>query len=187
MITKGITTMKGRRTGGIVIGTALGAVLLGDPAWPDDELANATVSRTRTNDATVRAQGAAVDLADGLRSVGSPLRSVGTFSAGAQGLTQEENDRLVEAAMRAELEGLADDLDSLSIALAADKSGAAAAELLQSINRRKADLLALAQTTRTPLIPSDELRAIASRWKDLDSLAPQTNPMSPSVEIEATP
>ncbi len=187
MRAKGIATREQHRRPWIALASAWSAMVLGEPAWPADDVGiDETAVELSEAEITARAQVAAVDLADSLRSVGSSLRSAGSISAGPQGLTQEENHQLVESAVKDELDRLTRDLDDLSGALAVDRNGDATATLLQSIARRKANLIALAHTTQKPLIPADELRVLAERWKDLEKLSVTLGPTDGS-SLESAP
>jgi hypothetical protein len=118
-----------------------------------------------------RAEASASDLAVSLRSVESTLSAAPTIAAEGRALTAQEHDALVEAGMKAQVAGLADELELLSAALASDADPAMQKVLLASINRRAAALSALgARPGRVPMPPGVQ-EELLTLWRDVEALS----------------
>jgi hypothetical protein len=119
-------------------------------------------------DVSARAEVAAADLAESLRSVESTLRSAGPVGPRKGSLTEEENARVIEAAMKEHLAQMTVQLELLSNALAAGQDVEAKA-MLDSLRWRVAEVSQLGQRTDQLMIPPDQLQALRELWKDIEA------------------
>ncbi len=122
-------------------------------------------------EAVARAQVAAEDLADTLRSVEESLQSREPVAATPEALTKEDNDQLVETATKDQLARMADELDQLSAALASGAAPELTQTLVQSLSRRAAAVSELGTRTDRPLIPTEQMEALRDLWSDVQALA----------------
>jgi hypothetical protein len=141
-------------------------------------LAAAPVARAQESEAdaaaleaSARAQVAAGDLAASLRSVEGSLRSSEPIAAAPETLTKEDNDRLIESAVKDQLAQTADELDQLSAALAAGADPELTKALVESLSRRAASLSQLGSRTDQPLIPTEQLEALRQLWSEVQALS----------------
>ena len=131
-------------------------------------------------DIAARAEASASDLATSLSWVATSMKTAGPTAKTSGQLTEAENDALVESAAKAQLTGMAAELDQLSAALASGQNPEATKALLQGLRRRGAMLSRLAQRTNQPLIPSELQAALMKLWNDVEKL-------SVSGSVAATP
>jgi len=117
-----------------------------------------------------RAEAAAVDLADALRSVAGSLRPAASLD-GDVALTKEDNDRLIESAAKEQLAQMADELDALSAALTSGSGSEATRSWLQRLQGRAATLTELGRRTSRPVIPTEEMQALIELWRDVKALS----------------
>lgn len=133
------------------------------------------------------AEGSASELAASLRSLDSSLHAAAPLE-GSRVLSTEEHDALVEAAVKAQLAALANELDLLSASLAAGVDPALQKVLLASVTHRASVLSRLgARPARVP-IPSELTSQLLALWHDVQALsvslagapAPATDPVTES-------
>jgi hypothetical protein len=145
----------------------LAALGLCTPAWADDAPA---VNESPT-DVAAKAEASASELAASLRSLDSSLSTAAPVSGGSRVLSAEEHDALVEAAMKAQLTALADELDLLSGSLAAGADPLIQKALLDRVAQRASVLSRLgARPARVP-ISSEVTSELLALWHDVQALS----------------
>jgi hypothetical protein len=148
----------------LILFTALG--ILGESAAADDAL----LIDAKAEEITVRAEIAASDLATSVRALEGSLSAASAVPANGRALTSEEHDALVEAGMKAQLAGLADELDLLSASLAAGADAEMQGALLESVARRAQALSELGARPASVSIPPDLQARLIALWKDVEAL-----------------
>src|SRR5262245_14865031 len=122
-------------------------------------------------EATAKAEVAAGELADSLRSLESTLQSTEPIVKAPETLTKDDNERLIESAAKDQLVQLADELDQLSAALASKADPELTKTLLQSLSQRAAALSELGRRTDQPLIPMEQIEALRALWSEVQALS----------------
>jgi hypothetical protein len=150
---------------------AIGALALADEAVVVDE---------STAEIAARAEESAGDLAVSVRALEGSLSSAAP-AAESRLLSAEENDALVEAGMKQQLAGLADELDQLSAALAAGADPATEKALFTSLDRRAAALSQLGARSSRAVIPPELLAELLALRNDVRALSTGR----PSATVEA--
>jgi hypothetical protein len=140
---------------------------------------DASLSREeRADDApaqvAARARASASDLASSLSWVASSLRTASPPAMANGQVTPEENDALIESAAKAQLLGMAEELDQLSAMLSSAKNPEGTRAMLQRLRGRAATLSRLGQRTNQPLIPSEMDAELMKLWSDVEKLSTST-------------
>ncbi len=151
--------------------TALGAILsglliAGDVRGVDNEMVDESAV-----DVAVQAKVSAENLADSLRSLEGSMQTTDPSVKVEGTFTAADNDALIEAAAKAQLSGIADDLDLLSSMLAAGADAEETKPLLQNLTQRAAILGRLGQRTSQPLIPTAQQQALMQLWREVEALS----------------
>lgn len=166
---------------------AMLATLPGCPRASADEL---PASGETAAEIAAQAGASASELAASLRLLDNSLRSAPALAAQERALTADAHDALVEAGMKAQLAGLARELDLLSATLASGTDPEKERILLESLTRRAAALSQIgARPSRVPIPPElqTELRAL---WSDVTALsAARAGASTPIADLpfEASP
>jgi hypothetical protein len=164
--------------GTLAIGTSASAVEISTTGEPDAEV-------------VAKAQESASELADSLRAVESSLSVAPPMSTGGEVLSKEEYQARVEAGMKQQLAGLANELDQLSAALAAGSDPGTIKALLQSARRRAGTISMLGAGPSQGAIPSEIQAEMLTLWGDVEALAGKRRAVSDvaveSPEIEGAP
>ena len=118
-----------------------------------------------------RAEASASELAGSVRALERSLRTAAPVAEEGKVLSDEENDALVEAGVKRQLAGLADELDQLSAALASGKESAEAQPVLDELARRAAALSELGTRPSRVPIPSELQAELVALWRDVEALS----------------
>jgi len=161
-------------------GCAAGAILavgLAASSWAADELlaqdggAVSEVAIATPAEIAGRAEVAAVGLADSLRAIEGQLQTVPPLPKDPAAVSAEDNARQVEAAAKAQLGEMADELEQLSAALAAGASPEMTRALVASLYQHAAVLSQLGQRTDQPLLTPEQSAEVARQWQDVQALS----------------
>ena len=121
-------------------------------------------------DVVAKAETSANELSASLRSLETSLQAAAPLE-GSRVLSDAEHDALVEAAVKAQLAALADELDVLSASIAAGADPALQKVLLASVTHRASVLSRLgARPARVP-IPSELTSQLLALWHDVQALS----------------
>ena len=131
-----------------------------------------------------RAEESASDLAVSVRALEGSLSSAAPAPEGRL-LSAEENDALVEAGMKQQLAGLADELDQLLAALAAGADPANEKALFASLDRRAAALSLLGARSSQGVIPPDLVAELLALRSDVKALS-RSRRTAPDAAIESS-
>jgi hypothetical protein len=144
------------------------------PAVAEDEEVAPVAEDTPVEIAT-RAEASTSDLAGSIRSLEGALSAAPAAAPQGRALTAAEHSALVEAGIKAQLAGLADELDLLSAALASDADPEMQKVLLRSVTRRAAALSRLAARPAQVEIPSELQADLLALWSDVEALSASLN------------
>jgi hypothetical protein len=175
---------------GAVCALLAGVVLGWNAHWAAAQVDDGAVTGSALGDAPVdvaaKAQASASDLATSLSWVAGSMEAAEPAAAMADGqLSKAENDALVESAAKAQLAGMATELDQLSAALASGQDPAATKTLLLSLRRRGATLNQLGQRTDQALIPTALQAELMMLWRDVEKLSANGKvAATPTAELE---
>ena len=138
---------------------------------------------------SAKAEASATELAASLRSLGNSLRTAPPIANENKVLSAEEHDALVEAGVKAQLAGLADELELLSAALASDADPALQKALLASVNRRASSLSRLGARPARPSLPPGLHTELLALWSDVQALSATRAAPAPAADapVEAAP
>jgi hypothetical protein len=118
-----------------------------------------------------RAETSASDLAGSIRSLEGTLSAAPAAAPQGRAMTAAENDALVEAGIKTQLAGLADELDLLSAALASDADPEMQRVLFRSVAARAAALSRLSARPAHVEIPSELQADLLALWRDVEALS----------------
>lgn len=165
----------GSRRGGVLRSFAaiLAALLL---TWDASALDETEVA------VTARAESAASDLADSLRSLSGSLQAAQPSTKAPEVFTAADNDAQIEAGAKVQLAAMSEQLDLLAAMLAAGADREETSALVQSLTQRAATLSRLGQRTSQPLLPAEQHQALLKLWADVERLS-----ASPSVATSPAP